>query len=212
MRVRLDECVDRRLARDILGHDVRTVPESGWAALKNGDLLARAEREFEAFVTVDRNLPGQQDLSRFSIAVIVLRARSNRIPICAASFRSCSRLSPLPSAARSLGLASNHAVERTRFARRSSRAICEKVRAEDGAGTVEVGFGIAGDRTGRVAIVGGPTAPLTIGRRPTADDGGHPVTAPDSGRRPSHPRYRRARMRPAGGAAWLAEIGSKNRQ
>jgi hypothetical protein len=55
------------------------VPESGWAALKNGDLLARAEREFEAFVTVDRNLPVQQDLSRFSIAVVVLRARSNRI-------------------------------------------------------------------------------------------------------------------------------------
>jgi len=46
-----------RLAGDILGHDVRTVPESGWAALKNGELLARAEREFEVFVTVDRNLP-----------------------------------------------------------------------------------------------------------------------------------------------------------
>jgi hypothetical protein len=75
----LDECVDRRLAGDILGHDVRTVPESGWAALKNGDLLARGEPEFEAFVTVDRNLPVQQDLSRFSIAVVVLRARSNRI-------------------------------------------------------------------------------------------------------------------------------------
>jgi len=77
--VLLDECVDRRLAGDILGHDVRTVPEAGWAALKNGDLLARAEHEFDAFVTVDRNLPLQQDLSRFSIAVIVLRAPSNRV-------------------------------------------------------------------------------------------------------------------------------------
>ncbi len=79
MRVLLDECVDRRLAGDILGHDVRTVPEAGWAALRNGDLLARAEHEFDAFVTVDRNLPLQQDLSRFSIAVIVLRAPSNRV-------------------------------------------------------------------------------------------------------------------------------------
>jgi len=52
---------------------------SGWAAFKNGELLTRAEHEFEAFVTVDRNLPFQQDLSRFSIAVIVLRARSNRV-------------------------------------------------------------------------------------------------------------------------------------
>ena len=79
MRVLPDECVDRRLAGDIQGHGVKTVPEAGWAALTNGDLLARAEHEFEAFVTVDRNLPFQQDLSRFSIAVIVLRARSNRL-------------------------------------------------------------------------------------------------------------------------------------
>jgi hypothetical protein len=55
------------------------VPEAGWAALSNGDLLARAEHEFDVFVTVDRKLPFQQDLSRFSIAVIVLRARSNRV-------------------------------------------------------------------------------------------------------------------------------------
>lgn len=79
MRVLLDECVDRRLAEHILGHDVKTVPEAGWAALKNGDLLGRAEHEFDVFITVDRKLPFQQNLSRFSIAVIVLRARSNRL-------------------------------------------------------------------------------------------------------------------------------------
>ena len=79
MRVLLDECVDRRLAGDIQGHDVVTVPDAGWAALKNGELLARAQQAFAAFVTVDRNLPFQQDLSRFSIAIIVLRARSNRL-------------------------------------------------------------------------------------------------------------------------------------
>ena len=79
MRVLLDECVDRRLAADIQGHDVKTVPDAGWAALKNGELLARAQHEFDAFVTVDRNLPFQQDLSRFSIAIIVLRAPSNRL-------------------------------------------------------------------------------------------------------------------------------------
>ena len=48
------------------------VPEAGWAALKNGDLLAQAEHEFDAFVTVDRNLPFRQHLSRFSSAVVVL--------------------------------------------------------------------------------------------------------------------------------------------
>jgi hypothetical protein len=79
VRVLLDECVDRRLAGEIHGHDVKTVPDTGWAALKNGELLARAEHEFEAFVTVDHSLPFQQDLSRLSIAVIVLRAPSNRL-------------------------------------------------------------------------------------------------------------------------------------
>ena len=58
---------------------MKTVPDLGWAAPKNGELLARAEHEFEAFVTVDRSLPFQQDLSRLSIAVIVLRAPSNRL-------------------------------------------------------------------------------------------------------------------------------------
>ena len=75
----LDECVDRRLATDIQGHNVKTVPEAGWAALKNGDLLSRAQHEFDALVTTDRNLPFQQNLSSFSIAVIVLRAQSNRV-------------------------------------------------------------------------------------------------------------------------------------
>ena len=56
-----------------------TVPEAGWAALKNGDLLRRAQHEFDASVTTDRSLPFQQDLSRVSISVIVLRAPSNRV-------------------------------------------------------------------------------------------------------------------------------------
>jgi hypothetical protein len=77
--VLLDECVDRRLASDILGHDVKTSPEMGWAGLANGELLRRAQREFDAFVTVDRRLPLQQNLSALSVAVIVLRAPSNRL-------------------------------------------------------------------------------------------------------------------------------------
>lgn len=79
MRVLLDECVDRRLARDIVGHDVTTVPQMGWATIRNGDLLALAEGKFDVFVTVDRNLSFQQNLPRFDIAVMILRARSNRL-------------------------------------------------------------------------------------------------------------------------------------
>jgi hypothetical protein len=70
VKVLLDECVDRRLARDIAGHEVRTVPELGWAALRNGELLVREQDVFDVFVTVDRNLPFQRKLSDFSIAVV----------------------------------------------------------------------------------------------------------------------------------------------
>jgi len=58
---------------------VTAVPEAGWAGLKNGDLLRRVQHEFDVFVTTDRNLPFQHDLSRFSVAIVVLRAASNRI-------------------------------------------------------------------------------------------------------------------------------------
>lgn len=79
MRVLLDECVDRRLAREIIGHEVTTVPDAGWASAKNGDLLVLAQQTFDAFVTVDRNLSFQQRLTSFSIAVVILRGRTSRL-------------------------------------------------------------------------------------------------------------------------------------
>jgi hypothetical protein len=75
----LDECVDWRLARAISGHEVQTAKQMGWLAIRNGDLLALAANAFEIFVTVDRNLAFQQPVVSFGIAVIVLRARSNRL-------------------------------------------------------------------------------------------------------------------------------------
>ena len=79
MKVFVDECVDWRLARDIVGHEVKTAREMGWLTIKSGELLALAASEFEVFVTVDRNLSFQQNLPAFAIAVIVLRAPSNRL-------------------------------------------------------------------------------------------------------------------------------------
>lgn len=79
MRVLFDECIDRRLTRELPDLDIRTVPEMGWAGVKNGELMKLAEMEFEVFVTVDRNLSYQQNLSKFDIALIVLQARSNRL-------------------------------------------------------------------------------------------------------------------------------------
>lgn len=79
MRVLLDECIDRRLAKDIEGHDVVTVPQAGWAGIKNGDLLRLAQERFDVFITADRNLSFQQHVPRFVIAVIVLEAPTNRL-------------------------------------------------------------------------------------------------------------------------------------
>ena len=79
MRVLLDECVDWRLGRDIIGHDVKTARQMGWEGVKNGELLALAEQQFDVFVTVDRNLSFQQNFAALSIAVVVLHARTNRL-------------------------------------------------------------------------------------------------------------------------------------
>jgi hypothetical protein len=80
MRILLDECVPRRLRRELAGHDVRTVPEMGWSGKKNGELLALMATEgFEVLLTVDQSLRYQQDLQAAGIALIVLVASSNRL-------------------------------------------------------------------------------------------------------------------------------------
>jgi len=79
VKVFVDECVDWRLARDIVGHEVKTARQMGWSTIENGELLWMAAKEFDVFVTVDRNLSFQQHLPAFTIAVIVLRAVSNRL-------------------------------------------------------------------------------------------------------------------------------------
>ena len=79
MRVLLDECVPRRLRDELPGHDVRTVPEMGWASQENGALLALASGKFEVFITTDQRLSYQQAVSKFSIGVIVLMAKRNKL-------------------------------------------------------------------------------------------------------------------------------------
>ena len=79
MRVLLDECIPRRLKRELLGHTVMTVPESGWAGVKNGALLKLAEASFDVFVTVDRAMRYQQNLNSHSIAVVMLVVRQNKL-------------------------------------------------------------------------------------------------------------------------------------
>lgn len=78
MKILLDECLDRRFARDFPEFEIKTVPQMGWAGVKNGDLMKLAEANFDVFITVDRNLSFQQNLPQFDIAVVVIRCKSNR--------------------------------------------------------------------------------------------------------------------------------------
>jgi hypothetical protein len=81
MRVLLDECVPRALRKELLGHEVKTVAEVGWAGVKNGELLQLAARQFDLLLTVDRNLEYQQNFAGLALAVIVLHAPSNDVAV-----------------------------------------------------------------------------------------------------------------------------------
>jgi predicted nuclease of predicted toxin-antitoxin system len=63
MKILLDECIDRRLARKFVDYEVKTVPQMGWAGIKDAQLLVLAEAAFDVFITVDRNLSFQQNFA-----------------------------------------------------------------------------------------------------------------------------------------------------
>jgi predicted nuclease of predicted toxin-antitoxin system len=79
MKVLLDECLPKKLKREVEADEVKTVPEMGWAGKKNGELLRLAEQEFDVILTNDQNLESQQNLKQFDLAFIVLVAYTNDI-------------------------------------------------------------------------------------------------------------------------------------
>jgi len=79
MRLLLDESVPARLYRALPNHQVSNAVREGWAGVKNGKLLALAAVSFDAFITVDKNLPFQQNLATLPIALVVLDSHSNEL-------------------------------------------------------------------------------------------------------------------------------------
>ena len=61
------------------GHEIQTVPEAGWAGVKNGALLRVADGLFEVFLTVDQGIQYQQNLTGLRIGVLIMVAPSNDI-------------------------------------------------------------------------------------------------------------------------------------
>ena len=78
MTVLLDESVPRLIKTLLPDFEIKTVQEMGWTGAKNGELLGRAEKQFDVFITVDKNLRYQQNLAGRKLAVILLP--TNRVP------------------------------------------------------------------------------------------------------------------------------------
>jgi hypothetical protein len=62
--------------RKFIQHEVCTAYELGWATLKNGELLAAAEADFDALVTTDQHLQYEQNLANRRLAILVLPTTS----------------------------------------------------------------------------------------------------------------------------------------
>src|SRR5580692_6097992 len=97
MKILLDECVPRTIKPLLLvdGHDCTKVPEAGFAGKTNGELLRLAEEAFGVFITLDRGIQYQQNLAEAKIAILLIRAKSNRlvdvlphVPDCLVAIRS----------------------------------------------------------------------------------------------------------------------------
>lgn len=77
MKLLLDECVTRHLKRDLSGHEVHTAEDAGLKGLENGDLLKAASGAYDVLITVERNIPYQQNIADLNIAILILTAKRN---------------------------------------------------------------------------------------------------------------------------------------
>ena len=80
MKILIDEWLPRKRKDSLSGHDCRTVPEVGLAGKRNGELLPLGEQlNYDVFVTMDKGIPYEQNLQSGRLAMIILRAKSNRL-------------------------------------------------------------------------------------------------------------------------------------
>lgn len=67
------------LIAELRAHDVRTVGQMRWKGMANGELLTLAAKQFDVLISMDKNMLVEQDLSRYRIGLVLVRARNNRI-------------------------------------------------------------------------------------------------------------------------------------
>jgi hypothetical protein len=79
LNILLDESAPRLIKTRLAEFSISTVQEMGWTGLKNGELLALAERQFDVFITADQQLRYQQNLAGRRLAILVLPG--NQVPM-----------------------------------------------------------------------------------------------------------------------------------
>ena len=79
MRILLDESVPEKLGRLLVGHSYSTIQRQGWTSVKNGKLLNLAKDDFDVLLTADKGMEYQQNQDALPVAILVVRARSNRM-------------------------------------------------------------------------------------------------------------------------------------
>jgi predicted nuclease of predicted toxin-antitoxin system len=78
MKVLLDENLPKGLKRDFPGHEIFTVRDKDWTSKKNGELIRlMIDEGFDILITFDQNITFQQNLNKYPICLIVLRAQIN---------------------------------------------------------------------------------------------------------------------------------------
>lgn len=79
MNILLDECTPNAVKKRLPHFAIRTVQEMGWSGVKNGALLKLADQQFDVFITTDKNLRYQQNLSQVKLAILLLP--TNSVPV-----------------------------------------------------------------------------------------------------------------------------------
>ncbi|MFW5700659.1 MAG: DUF5615 family PIN-like protein [Cyclobacteriaceae bacterium] len=80
MKILLDECLPRKLKSLLPNYHVCTVREMDWSGLLNGHLMQVAIKNgFEVFITADKNLRYQQNISNYDLSIILLSVQINKI-------------------------------------------------------------------------------------------------------------------------------------
>jgi predicted nuclease of predicted toxin-antitoxin system len=79
MKILLDECVTKQLKKELLAYEIFTVVELGLSGIRNGKLMTYCvENEFDILLTIDKNLAYQQNLSLYSLSIVVLNCTTSK--------------------------------------------------------------------------------------------------------------------------------------